>query len=291
MRQYPHIPVRAYGHYAQQKYDLEFLRFYPELMEFQFDIYYLEDCSGLRYLPGTLNFLGIGATRKRHSLAELRRFQKLKNLFLDGHTKDFEAVSSLVQLDWLSLRSITLPDLSPLLPLEALRSLDMKLGGTRNLSLLPNVGRVQYLEFWLIKGLADLNAVASMPCLQYLFLQALKNVTQLPPFARLTELKRVHIETLKGLGDLSPVAAAPALEELVVADMRHLRPESFEPFVGHSRLRAATIGLGSLRKNAAAERLVGLPHVKDMFAKGPISPASSNDQGPPASASVEPPGS
>ena len=41
------------------------------------------------------------------------------------------------------LRSITLPDLSALVPLRRLTSLDIKLGGTRDVSLLPQVGHQQ----------------------------------------------------------------------------------------------------------------------------------------------------
>lgn len=81
------------------------------------------------------------------------------------------------------------------------------------------------------------------------------------PLTPLSELRRVHLETMKGLSDLSSVAAAPVLEELLVLDMGHLHPEAFQPFVGHPRLRAATIGLGSTRKNAAVKHLLPLPEV------------------------------
>ena len=63
---------------------------------------------------------------------------------------------------------------------------------------------------------------------------------------------------MKGLRDLTPVAAAPALEELMAIDMGHLTPEAFRPFVGHPTLRAVRIGLGSKRKNAAAQHLLPL---------------------------------
>jgi hypothetical protein len=46
-----------------------------------------------------------------------------------------------------------------------------------------------------------------------------------------------------------------------VIDMRQLTPDSFTPFLGHASLKAATIGLGSLKRNTAAERLLNLPKV------------------------------
>jgi hypothetical protein len=129
-------------------------------------------------------------------------------------------------------------------------SLDIKLGGTKDLSLLPEVGRLRYLELWMIRGLENISSVGRVRTLQYLFLQALKRVESVPSLRDLRLLRRVHLETMKGLSDLQPIADAPGLEELLVIDMRHLQPEALRPFVGHRTLRAAAVGLGSLKKNA-----------------------------------------
>ena len=69
-----------------------------------------------------------------------------------------------------------MPDLSLLLPLTGLRSLDLKLGGTRDLGLLPRLGELRYLELWMIRGLTDITAVGRIPSLRALFLQALRQV-------------------------------------------------------------------------------------------------------------------
>ena len=45
---------------------------------------------------------------------EPKDLRGLKQLFLESHSKDFDAVGSLMQLETLGLRSITLPDLSVL---------------------------------------------------------------------------------------------------------------------------------------------------------------------------------
>jgi hypothetical protein len=114
----------------------------------------------------------------------------------------------------------------------------------------------------MIKGLQDLSAIAEVPTLQNLFLQALKNVTALPSFRNLHRLKRVTLDTMKGLTDLSPIADAPVLEELLVVAANHLDSDDFKPFIGHSKLKAATIGLGSTRKNEQGQKLLGLPKCK-----------------------------
>lgn len=189
----------------------------------------------------------------------LARFLELKNLHLEGHVKGIEILSSLTKLERLALRSVTLPNLELLKPLKNLKTFELRLGGTTDLSLLPEIGRIDYLEIWMVKGLSDLSFLPRMRALKGLFLQALKNVTALPGLDALTNLKRVHLETMKGLTDLSPVAEAPALEELVLIDMGHLQPQALKPFVGHKTLRSANIGLNSLKKNKAAEAMLGLP--------------------------------
>ncbi|HEV8403856.1 MAG TPA: hypothetical protein VGQ31_12580 [Candidatus Limnocylindrales bacterium] len=263
-RRYPEMRLRAYGSYDHSITDLEFLRFFPTLRRFGADALFdsLRSLDGLRHLPTDLEELAIGETRTRLDLGVLSRFGGMKRLFLEGQTKHLEVISSLTALDDLTLRSITMPDLSLLLPLRGLRSLDLKLGGTRDLRLLPRVGELWYLELWMIRGLADVTAVGSIPSLRSLFLQALRQVEALPDMSEATSLRRVRLETMKGLRDLRPLATAPALEAVELIDMRHLQPEDLAPLVGLPNLTAVTPGLGSRRKNDAGSALLGLPLVR-----------------------------
>ena len=264
-RQYPAMTLRAYGSYDHSITDLEFLRFFPTLRRFAADALWdsLTSLEGLRHLPTELEELGIGATKTSLDLAGLARFPGLRWLFLEGQTRHLEVISGLRQLDDLTLRSITMPDLSLLLPLTKLRSLDLKLGGTRDLRLLPRVGELWYLELWMIRGLTDVSAVGGIPSLRSLFLQALRQVETLPDLSGATSLRRVRLETMKGLRDLRPLATAPALESVALIDMRHLQPADLAPLVGLPHLRAVTPGLGSRRKNEAAAALLGLPAVSE----------------------------
>jgi internalin A len=221
----------------------------------------LESIDGLRHLPD-LEELGLGATRRPLDVSGLRRFPGLRELFLEGPVRGIEAVAGLTELDDLTFRSITLPDLSLLLPLRRLASFDLKLGGTKDLRLLPRIGEIRYLELWLIKGLTDVAPVGEMSGLRSLFLQALRGVTSLPDLSRCAALRRVHLETMKGLGSLAPLATAPALRDLVLIDLPQLAAEDLAPLVGLPGLRGVSIGLGSIRKNEAARRLIGLPEVR-----------------------------
>lgn len=263
LEQYPAVILRSYGEGTGT--DLGFLRFFPNLRRFQADYSYdrLVSLEGLNHLPNDLVYLGLGQTRKRLSLAPLVRFTVLGRLYLEGQTEDVDVIGQLRSLTSLTMRSITLPDLSLLLPLTRLRALDLKLGGTNNLALLPQVGTLQYLELWMIRGLADLSPVADIATLEYLFLQSLKQVTALPSLANCTRLTRVHLETMKGLTDLSPLRTAPALTQLALVDMRHLQPAHVAVLSGHPTLRHLTAGLGSRRKNDEVGRLLPLPPVSD----------------------------
>jgi Leucine-rich repeat (LRR) protein len=218
----------------------------------------LKSLDGLGHLT-RLESLRIASTKRPMSLRPIERFAGLRSLFVEGPHRDYDAIASLTALEDLTLRSVTLPDLSVLVPLARLRSLDIKLGGTRDLALLPRIGRLEYLELWMIRGLDNVSAVAEVETLQHLFLQALRQVDRLPSFAGATVLRRVDLDTMKGLTDLAPLAEAPTLEILNLVAMRHADPEVLRPFVGHPTLRAGIWGFGSDRKNFAAQDLLPLP--------------------------------
>ncbi|MCZ9880475.1 leucine-rich repeat domain-containing protein [Arthrobacter sp. B2a2-09] len=259
--QYPSVSLRAYSSSDGSIRDLDFLRFFPNLDKFSADALYhsLESIEGLGYLPSSATMIGLGQTKKKLSLKPLGRFTSLQRLYLEGQTKDIDTISGLRTLRSITLRSITLPDLSILQPLAQLRALDLKLGGTRDLALLPTIGRLDYLELWMVRGLSDLSPVAELKHLRYLFLQSLKQVTQLPDLTRLSKLETVWLETMKGLTDLSPLLTAPSLRRVAVFDMAHLQPEDVGVLAGHRRLEQLRVGLGSNRKNDAARKLVPLP--------------------------------
>jgi hypothetical protein len=257
---YPSVPLRIYGHYSEPLPNLSFLKHYPFISGFQVDVFHLQSTEGVEHLPESLEFFGFGQTKTRSiSLDFLRRFGRLKDLHLEGHKKHIEAISSLSHLEQLTLRSITLPDLQLLLPLKKLWWLGVKLGGTKDLRLLPQIEGLKYLELWMIKGLEDLGMIAELTTLQNLFLQDLKNVLALSSFRNMHRLRRVTLDGMKGITDLSPIADAPALEELLVVAANQLKTEDFKPFIGHPRLKAATIGLGSIRKNEQVHQLLGRP--------------------------------
>ena len=276
LQQYPGVSLRAYGSFEFR--DLEFLSYFGEVRKVQIDAWKVESFDGLGYLSEQLEFLGLGNTKKTLSLAVLKRFQHLKELYLEGHRKDIAVVGTLLHLEQLTLRSVRMPDIRFLEPLQKLWWLALKLGGIRDLTALPRIGRLKYLELWMIRALEDLSPIADVGTLQYLFLQDLRRVTHLPDMAGLRSLRRVHLQNLKGLTDLRALLSAPSLEELLVLESPQLKVDDFRGLVGHPTLKRGFIALGKsapfgrhTKASAEVEEMLGLERLASFsqFKPGP----------------------
>jgi hypothetical protein len=247
-RLFEHQPSITLRVNSDQK-TLDFLRYFPSLRRVEVAMPHLDDWEGLRFLPADAQHISLEETRRTLSLSVLERFSELKQLSLDGHTKDVSVLAQLTRLEVLVLRSVTLRDLSIVMGLQLLWSLDITLGGTKNLALLPRIESLKHLRLRRVRGLEDLTPIASTTSLQFLYLQDLPRVRTIPPLDSLINLRRVYVETLKGLTDVCAFAEAPALEEFAAVAVRHLEPENFRCFLGHPSLKYLSAGFGSHRKN------------------------------------------
>ena len=108
-------------------------------------------------------------------------------------------LSSLAALERLRLRSISTDDLRYIGGLNQIWSLEVKLGGIRDLTAIEGKECLKYLELWQIRGLRDLRVISSLSGLQYLFLQALRNVIAVPDVSKLLKLGRIHFENMQAL--------------------------------------------------------------------------------------------
>ena len=275
----PDVQLRVYGFYSQAC-DLSFLCALSNVQHFSADclrsaqnieaitqmpalrslgigILDLHDFEFLADLSNALEEIYLGATlSKRPSLRHLERFTRLKKLSIDGHRKNLDTISDLATLEDLTLRSVTVKDLSFVRPLSKLWSLDIKLGGSNDLSALHDIGNIKYLELWQIRGLSDLSPISSLTGLQFLFLQSLPQVTALPDFSRLIKLRRVHLDNMKGIRDLNPLCRAPALEEVQHVNANTQRPQDYVELLKSKTVRRLAVGFGSNAKNQAFSALL-----------------------------------
>ena len=254
----PNVRLRVYGHSSFT--DVDFLEHFPNVRKLSIDLWSLDDLSGFQAVRALDEFTFLGTQTKSHSLDFLKRFPTLRKLYLEGHKKDIEVIASLSRIEHLTLRSITLPSFDLLTSLPALSGLEIKLGGSKNLDAIQALQALRYLELWLVKGLSDLSVIAEIKTLERLSLQALRNVRSLPSFRKLQDLRAISLETMKGLTDLAPIAEAPALEWLSLLDMPSISVEAVQCLVGHPSLQFFRAGLGSMKRNADAEALLGLRH-------------------------------
>jgi hypothetical protein len=220
-------------------------------------IYGLSDFSFLREVAKGLRSLSLEQTKsKKPDLAPLSRFENLQEVYLEGQRKNIEVLSGLVELAEVTLRSITTPDIAYLRPLTQMWSLDIKLGGIRNLNAIAGMNGIKYLELWQILGLQDIGVISTLEGLQYLFLQSLPHITALPPLGRLRKLRRLYLENMRGLRDLSALRDTPALEEFLHVSALGLQPEDYTLLFRNPSVKRADVGFGSLKKNERFEQLM-----------------------------------
>jgi hypothetical protein len=236
--------------------DLEMLRWFPALRRLGANSLRLRSLDGLRHVSGTLERLSVGDTISRASLRPVGTLRTLQTLDVNGTWADIDTIGRLTGLRELGIGSIDLGLLQPLRHLERFTS---GLGTIRSLELLPEIGRLELIELYRLRGPHDLTPLARVPQLRWLILESTSSVTSLPSFGRSQELRWVALDSMKGIRDLQAVADAPALEVLLLIAMPQLGPENLRPFVGHPTLRAGIWGFGSKRKNAEAQTVLPLP--------------------------------
>ncbi|WP_445749337.1 hypothetical protein [Polaribacter sp.] len=180
----------------------------------------------------------------------------MEYLYLEGQQKGCESINQLKKLKKIVLRSISTPNLDYLQGLKELWSVDIKLGGIKNLDALKTLPNLKYLELWQVRDLADLSFISELTNLQNLFIQSLKQVQKLPDFENSTALRRIYLENLKGLKDLSNVKSAPALEEFIYVLAENQIPENLIPILENPKLKSVFCRFGSNKKNDTFDDMV-----------------------------------
>jgi hypothetical protein len=274
----PDVELRVYGHYGEacdlnflkgmtnvtkiaadslmQAVNFEALGEVPRLKSLSIGIFNLESFDFLNRVPRDLSELALGATRSaKPDLSGLHRFQDLKKIFVEGHSRTISVLGSLPDLEDVTLRSITTPDLDWLSHLTKMWSLDIKLGGTRKLDAISGMSGIKYLELWQVRGLADISVISHLPGLQNLFLQSLPQVTEIPDLRANRVLRRIMLENMKGLINLGNLEFAPALQEFLYVDARGKNPEQLVPVLRNPNTRRVLAGFGSKKKNDQFARL------------------------------------
>jgi hypothetical protein len=221
--------------------ELSFYRFEPKLLEI------------LKSISPNLKSLSIESNlSKKMDIDFIGRFSKLEYLHIEGPCKGVEEIRKLYNLQKLILRSISLPNLDFIKDLNKLWSVDIKLGGIKDFTVLYKLPRIKYLELWQIKGLSDISFISKMTNLQNLHLESLTNVTDLPSLDKLKMLKRIKLMNLKGLKQFDNLKSAPNLQDFFFTMIHHQQqPEDLIPVLQNSNLKNIYVYFPSDKKNKA----------------------------------------
>ena len=270
--QRPDIQIRVYGHYSQvcdlttlsyinnvenlaidclrDAQGIESIENLSKLKSLSVGIYNLDNFNFLKSLPATLEKLILGATKsKKPKLDGLLHFAHLKELYIDSQSNGIELVGDLSALEKIVLRSVSPDDISFIRKLSKLWSLDIKLGGIKDLSAIADLHNLKYLELWQIRELSDISVIESLSGLQYLFIQSLRNVKIFPNLEKLYNLRRIYLETMKGLTTLDGLFLAPNLREFIHVCAQNMTVENYERLKEIKSLEKALIRFGSNKKN------------------------------------------
>ena len=230
--------------------EVESISYMKNLKQLSIQIYDLESFNFLDSINENLEYLFLGATlSKKPNLTYLKRFKSLKNLYLEGQSKNIDVLLELENIEEITLRSISTSDLSYLTNMKKLWSLDIKLGGIKDFTAIKGMEHIKYLELWQVRGLNDIGFISELEGLQYLFLQSLPQVQELPSFENLKNLRRILIENMKGIKDFSRLKEAVTLEEFIISNALSTDPEELRVLLSLPNLKRAGCGFGSDKKN------------------------------------------
>lgn len=212
-------------------------------------IFSLDNFDFLSLLPTTVSGIGLGATKsKKPRLGLLGRFGRLNKLYIESQQKDIEVLSELKTLEDVTLRSVSTDNLEYLRKIPNLTSVDIKLGGIRDLSALQEKASIRYLELWMIRGLTDISVISTLYGLQFLFLQSLKHIRALPDLSKLNKLRRIYMEDMKSLADILSLETVISLEDLAHVGNHKFTPDDYGFLTRMPNIRTAIIGFGSQKK-------------------------------------------
>lgn len=230
------IRVRFYGFYGQE-FDCSVLSSLPNVRNLTLDCYSVANFSALQQLKQLLrlhvgifelvapNFLswpnlhglthlGLGGTRRAHfDLRPLEKFCALRRLFLNGHTKNIDAVGGLPALSDLRLEIAHTASIAFINRLPALRALTFLLGGRANLDEL-NECPVEELEIIRVKGFERLDRIERFPHLRRLVIEDQLRLTQLSFDREMQALEELRIVNCKQFASLDGLGKLSALKHL-----------------------------------------------------------------------------
>lgn len=249
--------------------NLDFLQFFPRVTSLHLSGPY-KSLAQLSSLPRLQELtLVVGHPDGTISLDEVAQLTQLRMLKLIGGYEDeiettpelvasFELLKFLPNLQVLVLEQLKLPHLKVVSSMPALRGIELI---ECSIGELTDIGNSRTLLHLVIRHslIKSIEFISTLVSLQYLCLDHLSKTDQLPPMSALSALRRLDLINLSKLTDLSPIASCPVLEDLVLVARKNIGGDNFRCLQGHPTLKHVWTDLGSQKRNAEVQSLLGLP--------------------------------
>jgi len=229
--------------------DFKFLKLMTNIESLHIDNFQIKSFEGIDNLINLKRLILYDTKSKSISLKPISNLTELTYLYISGHKKDIESISGLNKINDLTLRSITVENLNILRNFEQLEKLHVLLGGTKNYEAIIDLPKLRHFELWHVQKLADIEFISNLKRLEYLQISSLRNIVSLPKFTHNLHLVKLVLENLKGLDDISTLRNLKNLEEFWFIGANNLTPEQFKVVQQCPKLKMASVGFGSEKKN------------------------------------------
>jgi len=197
--------------------NLDFLQYLPKLKSLGFQAFHKLDLTPVSNFV-TLDNLGLGGYNI--PLHALKKYDCLKTFWFGDKIKDYESISHISSLEEITVMSQQLKSLEFLFPLQKLSKLSFSFGSTTFYDELPELKKIEALDFWRIRKLEVENIY---PVNRVKQLKVLK-LRELPRISALHWIQAPHLNTLvlqemKGLKTYESLLGPVKIDTLVIADL------------------------------------------------------------------------
>lgn len=236
---------------------IESLSVLPNLHSLRLGAYDLKSYDFLAELGNQICDLTLErTTSKKPNLKFLREYKNLESLRICGHVNDIEVLGDLGSLKILSLTGVTIDNFCFIKPLQKLLSLNIDLVKCADFHSLKNL-KIKSFGMSEIRNMEDISFISGFQSLQNLFLSDLNKVTLFPSLTSESKVRRIFIDNMKLLNSIKHVFECENLVDFIFrVERTPLLPDDFRPIVTLKKLRYASIGTGSVKKNKQIDELL-----------------------------------
>ena len=236
---------------------LDNLRFLLRLEKLKIKIDNLFDLEFLNYVNSGLDELSLGTERILNNidLSLLKRFRKLKVLFLYKINDDYHKLISLKNLEKLTFKAINLPNLSFI---SQTNIKELSIGHINNcvLDQLKGNNQLTKLELNNMLKIKNIDVIKDIPNLFCLKINQLRILTAIPDLKNNQFLESIYIKNMNKLTDIKALEFVPNLKYLEINKTRLLEVADLRLVLNNKNLIKAKCLIGGAKKEHEVRKII-----------------------------------